>query len=173
MSIRDLLLAILLIFNCYFAYTIYDLKAETKKSTVTSELDTQIQNSDSTNYEYYTALYMFKQIIPEHTFNEELLPEIETMLKDGTINATEWTTILQKITSLKEENIDFQALYLEAMKEKGLGSTLEEMLSSMANDVSDIGGSLKENLEDFIEKNKLNEEQSTSPKQSTDKGVAL
>jgi len=143
MPIRDLLLAILLIFNVYFAYTVYNLDAEEKEGI--SEI----------GYDNYATLYMFKEIVPANTFREILLPEIKVALKDGTISRKEWKSIKLKMEYLKEnEDIDFHELYLKQMKQESLGTTLEKILDDLGDGVDDFGGALKQDLKNFVEKHK-------------------
>ena len=182
MSIRDLLLAILLVFNVYFAYTVYDLNTKISENSVTETTKTEEASKtakESDNYEIYSTLYMFKQIIPGDVFKEDILPEVETTLKDGTISEAEWANIKLKIEGLKTtKNIDFVALYAENMKETDLKTTLDEMLETMSDGVTNLGSSLKQDLEDFSKKRKestKNDTDSTGTKtiQTNDKGVTL
>jgi len=131
-----MLLAILLIFNVYFAYAIYNLNTENKE--VIGEI----------NYTNYATLHMFKQIIPADAFKEFLLPEIEVALEDGTLDESEWANIKLKIASLKKsENIDFHELFREEMRQELFGSTLKRVLNNLGDDVTTFGGALKKDLE--------------------------
>lgn len=141
MPIRDMLLAILLIFNVYFAYTVYNLNTKNEKEV--SEI----------SYSNYATLYMFKEILPADTFKEILLPEIEVAFEDGIIDDNEWGNLKLKIEDLKKSsNIDFRELCLQQMKKEDLGSTLEKMLGDWSDDVDAFGGTLKQEIKEFVEK---------------------
>ena len=155
MPIRDILLAILLIFNAYFAYAIYDLNIEKKEATVIEEINPQAEKYSEVDYKDYASLYMFKQIIPSDVFTIVLLPSIEVALKDGSMNESEWTDIKLKMESIKESHkLNFSDLYLAKIQEEDLNTTVMKMFNEMGEDVNSFGSTLKEDFKGFIEKNK-------------------
>lgn len=152
MSIKDILLAVLLIFNVYFAYAIYDLNQEKKEATVIVEVDPHVEKYSEIDYNDYATLYMFKQILPTDIFEEMLLPEIEIALKDRTINENEWMGIQQKIQDLENTGkIDFYKFYIAQMQEKDLSTTIEQIFEDLGGKASDLTKDFTENLKEDLQ----------------------
>ena len=155
MLFKDVLFAILLLFNMYFAYTIYESNNATQDSVVIEITEPDAGESDGINYHNYATLYMFKEIIPAEIFEESLLPEIKNALENGSMSATEWAKIQQKIKELEnDEKIDFNDLYLDQIQKKDLTNSIESLFKSLGDEASSLSDSLKDNIEGFIDEHK-------------------
>ena len=155
MSIRDILLSVLLVFNMYFAYVIGDLNMAKEETTVIVAAEPSTEEPSKNMYNNYATLYMFKQILPADIFAEILLPEIEAAFKDGAINASEWLNIQEKIKNIESLNtINFNELYLSQMQKKDLGNTLDQMLEDLGDEANVFSDTLKQDFKSFVEENK-------------------